>query len=134
MAKGYVGGYAKAYGSYAQGGTPPPPNQAPSVTINGTATGTVGTQQSFQAIASDSDGQVTRVQLCLMANATTLTGYTVLDTDLVSPFVLNWTPSSAGNFNLRMRAVTLSILRKLLNRGSMEQAEAELQDWIGKPR
>ncbi len=40
----------------------------------------------------------------------------------------------ADVFNLRMRAVTLAILRKLLNRGSMEQAEAELQDWIGKPR
>lgn len=40
----------------------------------------------------------------------------------------------ADVFNLRMRAVTLAILRKLLNRGSMEQAEAELQAWIGKPR
>jgi hypothetical protein len=104
MAISYIGVCAATYGPYAQGGTPPPTNQAPSVTINGTGTGTVGTQQSFQAIASDSDGQVVKVELCLMANATTLTGYTVLDTDLVSPFVLNWTPSSAGNFNLRMRA------------------------------
>jgi hypothetical protein len=104
MATPSIGVYAATYGPYVQGGTPPPTNQAPSVTINGTATGTVGTQQSFQAIASDSDGQVVKVELCLMANASTLTGYTVLDTDLVSPFVLNWTPSSAGNFNLRMRA------------------------------
>jgi lysophospholipase L1-like esterase len=104
MANPFIGVYAKSYPAYAQGGTPPPTNQAPSVTINGTATGTVGTQQSFQAIASDSDGQVVKVELCLMANASTLINYTVLDTDLVSPFVLNWTPSSAGNFNLRMRA------------------------------
>jgi hypothetical protein len=104
MATTYIGGYAQSYGPYAQGGTTPPTNQAPSVTINGSGTGTVGVQQSFQAIASDSDGQVAKVELCLMATATSLTGYTVLDTDLVSPFVLNWTPSSAGNFNLRMRA------------------------------
>ena len=101
----YRGGYAKRYGPYVQGGViSPPTNQAPSVTINGDATGTVGVPQSFQCIASDSDGQVRQVQLCRMANATTLSTYTVLDMDAASPFVLNWTPASAGNFNLRMRA------------------------------
>ncbi|ALN74568.1 MULTISPECIES: response regulator transcription factor [unclassified Aureimonas] len=33
-------------------------------------------------------------------------------------------------FNLRMRAVTLAMLRKALNRESLEQAEIGLQDWL----
>ncbi|WP_019997684.1 response regulator transcription factor [Aureimonas ureilytica] len=33
-------------------------------------------------------------------------------------------------FNLRMRAVALALLRKALNRESLEQAEAALQDWL----
>ncbi len=33
-------------------------------------------------------------------------------------------------FNLRMRAVALALLRKALNRESLEQAEATLQDWL----
>lgn len=37
-------------------------------------------------------------------------------------------------FNLRMRAVTLAFLRKLLNRGSLEQADAELAVWLARPR
>ncbi|KQT46303.1 two-component system response regulator [Aureimonas sp. Leaf454] len=37
-------------------------------------------------------------------------------------------------FNLRMRAVTLAFLRKLLNRGSLEQAEAELAAWLERKR
>ncbi|WP_062015055.1 response regulator transcription factor [Aureimonas sp. AU4] len=37
-------------------------------------------------------------------------------------------------FNLRMRAVSLALSRKLLNRGGLEQAEAELQLWLARPR
>jgi DNA-binding NarL/FixJ family response regulator len=37
-------------------------------------------------------------------------------------------------FNLRMRAVTLAFLRKLLNRGSLEQADAELAVWLESKR
>jgi DNA-binding NarL/FixJ family response regulator len=33
-------------------------------------------------------------------------------------------------FNLRARAVTTAVLRKLLNYGALERAEAELQDWL----
>lgn len=33
-------------------------------------------------------------------------------------------------FNLRARAVTTAILRKLLNYGALERAEADLQDWL----
>ena len=33
-------------------------------------------------------------------------------------------------FNLRMRAVTLALLRKALNRESLEQADVTLQDWL----
>ena len=37
-------------------------------------------------------------------------------------------------FNLRMRAVTLAVMRKLLNRGTLEQGEAELQAWLSRSR
>ncbi len=37
-------------------------------------------------------------------------------------------------FNLRARAVTTALLRKLLNSGAMERAEAELQDWLETAR
>lgn len=37
-------------------------------------------------------------------------------------------------FNLRARAVTTAILRKLLNYGALERAEAELQDWLDAGR
>jgi GH24 family phage-related lysozyme (muramidase) len=33
-------------------------------------------------------------------------------------------------FNLRARAVTVAMLRKLLNYGALEKAEAELQHWL----
>jgi DNA-binding NarL/FixJ family response regulator len=35
-----------------------------------------------------------------------------------------------AHFNLRGRAVSTAILRKLLNYGAIERAEAELQDWL----
>lgn len=37
-----------------------------------------------------------------------------------------------GRINLRARAVTTAILRKLLNYGALERAEAELQDWLDR--
>lgn len=36
----------------------------------------------------------------------------------------------AGRFNLRARAVTTAFLRKLLNQGALERAEADLADWL----
>ena len=35
-----------------------------------------------------------------------------------------------SRFNLRARAVTVALLRKLLNYSSLERAEAELADWL----
>lgn len=35
-----------------------------------------------------------------------------------------------GAFNLRARAVSVATLRKLLNYGALERAEAELQVWL----
>jgi DNA-binding NarL/FixJ family response regulator len=35
-----------------------------------------------------------------------------------------------GRFNLRARAVTVALLRKLLNYSALERAEAELTDWL----
>ncbi|MFN7223905.1 MAG: response regulator [Paracoccaceae bacterium] len=39
-------------------------------------------------------------------------------------------PREDGAFNLRARAVTVAMLRKLLNYGALEKAEAELQIWL----
>ena len=41
---------------------------------------------------------------------------------------------SAPAFNLRSRAVNVALLRKLLNRTALEQAEIELQEWLKDPR
>jgi len=41
-------------------------------------------------------------------------------------------PEGSQTFNLRARAVNVAILRKLLNRTALEQAEAELQAWINR--
>jgi DNA-binding NarL/FixJ family response regulator len=35
-----------------------------------------------------------------------------------------------GVFNLRGRAVAMAVLRKLLNQGTLEKAEADLRDWL----
>jgi len=35
-----------------------------------------------------------------------------------------------GRFNLRTRAITIAILRKLLNHNALEKAEAELAQWL----
>jgi hypothetical protein len=37
-----------------------------------------------------------------------------------------------GQFNLRARAVTTAILRKLLNYGALERAEADVQVWLAR--
>ena len=39
-------------------------------------------------------------------------------------------PHEEAAFNLRARAVTVAMLRKLLNYGALEKAEAELQHWL----
>ncbi len=39
-------------------------------------------------------------------------------------------PRNAAAFNLRARAVTVAMLRKLLNYGALEKAETELQQWL----
>jgi hypothetical protein len=76
----------------------------PSVTIIGASTGTAGTQQLFSATVLDPDSTPSKVELCVMADATTLTNFTVQDLDLFAPFdQLKWTPAAAGNFNLRTR-------------------------------
>jgi DNA-binding NarL/FixJ family response regulator len=41
--------------------------------------------------------------------------------------------SEDGQFNLRSRAVTNAILRKLLNYGALERAETDLQNWRDRP-
>jgi DNA-binding NarL/FixJ family response regulator len=38
--------------------------------------------------------------------------------------------SDEGRFNLRARAVTVALLRKLLNYSALERAESELTEWL----
>lgn len=38
-----------------------------------------------------------------------------------------------GRFNLRARAVTVAMLRKLLNYSALERAETELAEWLASP-
>jgi DNA-binding NarL/FixJ family response regulator len=40
--------------------------------------------------------------------------------------------SEEGRFNLRARAVTVALLRKLLNYSALERADIELNDWISR--
>lgn len=42
------------------------------------------------------------------------------------------TPAAEGTFNLRARAVATAFLRKLLNHGALERAEADLADWLAR--
>ena len=44
------------------------------------------------------------------------------------------TDGDDARFNLRGRAVTTAFLRKLLNYGALERAEAELHDWLNAQR
>ena len=39
-------------------------------------------------------------------------------------------PGGEGVFNLRGRAVATAVLRKLLNHGTLEKADADLRDWL----
>ncbi|ERM02154.1 hypothetical protein Q644_18100 [Brucella intermedia 229E] len=39
-------------------------------------------------------------------------------------------PDEGGRFNLRARAVTVALLRKLLNYSALERAEVELNEWL----
>ncbi|MBM7331432.1 response regulator transcription factor, partial [Agrobacterium sp. S2] len=40
--------------------------------------------------------------------------------------------SDEGRFNFRARAVTVALLRKLLNYSALERAEAELNEWLSR--
>ena len=74
----------------------PAGNQAPSVTLNAPATGTVGTPVALGATATDSDGSIASVSF--------LEGANVLGTDTSAPYTLSWTPAAAGSYTLRARA------------------------------
>lgn len=55
--------------------------------------------------------------------------YEKLDVYYTSPEELD-----DSRFNLRARAVTVALLRKLLNYSALEKAEAELKDWLALSR
>ena len=60
--------------------------------------------------------------------------YAKLDVYQSSPSGLPSARGEDSRFNLRTRAVTAAVLRKLLNYGALERAEADLQDWLDGQR
>lgn len=121
MATSYYLTYKQAYGLYAGatsggGGEPEPEpepgaggeNGALTTTLTGASTGTAGTAQQLNATATNPavNGSIDRVDLLLMANATTLTDYLLLDTKYgPSPYTFLWTPINEGQAILRVRAI-----------------------------
>jgi Bacterial Ig domain/Divergent InlB B-repeat domain/Repeat of unknown function (DUF5648) len=80
-------------------GTTPPPNQAPTVSITAPANNisrVVNTAITITASASDSDGNVTKVEF--------FAGATKLGEDLTAPYSFTWTPTVLGSYALRARA------------------------------
>lgn len=74
----------------------PVANQPPTVSLSTAATGTVGVAQTLAATASDSDGNVTRVEF--FENGTRL------GEDTSSPYTFSWTPATSGSRSLTARA------------------------------
>ncbi|MBX3461093.1 MAG: hypothetical protein KF696_14195 [Planctomycetes bacterium] len=83
-------------GTGGAGGTTPPPggNTPPTITSTAPTSGTVGTAYAYQATATDAQGDPIAWTL-----PTAPAGMTVSATGLV-----NWTPSTAGSFNVTLRA------------------------------
>lgn len=72
-------------------------NKVPTVTLSASATAVqVGTAVSLTAVATDSDGTVTKVEF--------LNGATVAATDTSSPYTYSFTPTAAGTFQFTARA------------------------------
>jgi regulation of enolase protein 1 (concanavalin A-like superfamily) len=81
------------------GGTPPPPNAAPTVSLTGPANGSTFTAPGTIAIgasAADSDGTVARVEF--------YSGGALLGSDATSPYQFSWTNVAAGSYTLTARA------------------------------
>lgn len=74
----------------------PVPNKSPTAALSAPATGTVGTAMTLASTATDSDGTVTQVQF--------FDGTTLVGADNTSPFSIAWTPMTAGNHGLTVRA------------------------------
>jgi hypothetical protein len=80
-------------------GTPPPVNQAPTVSLTAPAGGssaTTGTPVTLAASAADADGSVARVEF--------YAGSTLLGSDTTAPYTFTWTPATAGSYALTARA------------------------------
>ena len=58
--------------------------------------------------------------------------YSKLDVHQTNPSAREPSAREDAVFNLRARAVTVAMLRKLLNYGALEKAEAELRHWLRK--
>ncbi|MFL6212262.1 MAG: IPT/TIG domain-containing protein [Blastocatellia bacterium] len=72
------------------------PNEPPAVNITSPLNGdtlTAGTQARVRIQATDSDGSIARVEV--------YAGSTLIDTATASPYIVNWTPPTAGTYLLR---------------------------------
>ena len=89
--------------SVAGGGTPPPPpppNAPPSVSMTSPSQGatfSAPASMMLRATASDTDGTVSRVEF--------YNGTTLLGSDTISPYEVNWTDVAAGTYTLTARAI-----------------------------
>jgi hypothetical protein len=82
------------------GGSAPPPNEAPSVTLTSPAAGSTHIAPAtiaMTASASDSDGTIARVEF--------YSGTTLLASDTSSPYQFTWSGVPAGSYTLRARAI-----------------------------
>lgn len=93
---GNSGSSGSTIGGTGGTGTNPPPggNTPPTITSNPPPTGTVGSAYTYQAAATDAQGDPISWTL-----PTAPSGMTISGTGLI-----NWTPAAAGSFNVSLRA------------------------------
>lgn len=84
---------------FGNGGTPPPVNQAPTVSLTSPANNTTFTEGdaiTISASASDSDGSVTKVEF--------YQGATKLGEDTSAPYSYTWNGAGVGSYSLTAKA------------------------------
>jgi hypothetical protein len=87
------------YSNFFGGGTPPPANIPPTVSITAPANGasfTAPASINITANAADADGSVTNVQF--------FNGTTSLGTDNTAPYSFSWTGVAAGTYSITAKA------------------------------
>jgi hypothetical protein len=79
------------------GGTAPPANRAPTVSLTAPASAVQGSAVTLNATAADADGTIARVEF--------FAGTTLLNTDTTAPYSFSWAGAAPGTYSLTARAV-----------------------------